>query len=57
MYKAKQIGVPQHKLTPVIKLAVVDAVVGFVPVAGTIFDIFIRPSRKALDVVHTHIRE
>ncbi|WP_221175123.1 DUF4112 domain-containing protein, partial [Staphylococcus aureus] len=33
---------------------VVDAVVGFVPVAGTIFDIFIRPSRKALDVVHTH---
>ena len=57
IYKAKQIGVPQHKLTPVIKLAVVDAVVGFVPVAGTIFDIFIRPSRKALDVVHTHIRE
>ncbi|WP_221175122.1 DUF4112 domain-containing protein, partial [Staphylococcus aureus] len=54
IYKAKQIGVPQHKLTPVIKLAVVDAVVGFVPVAGTIFDIFIRPSRKALDVVHTH---
>ena len=48
---------PQHKLTPVIKLAVVDAVVGFVPVAGTIFDIFIRPSRKALDVVHTYIRE
>ncbi|MEP7474026.1 DUF4112 domain-containing protein, partial [Acinetobacter baumannii] len=42
IYKAKQIGVPQHKLTPVIKLAVVDAVVGFVPVAGTIFDIFIR---------------
>ncbi|MBU3094571.1 DUF4112 domain-containing protein [Acinetobacter baumannii] len=57
IYKAKQIGVPQHKLTPVIKLAVVDAVVGFVPVAGTIFDIFIRPSRKALDVVHTYIRE
>ncbi|MFX5480801.1 DUF4112 domain-containing protein, partial [Acinetobacter baumannii] len=57
IYKAKQIGVPQHKLTPVIKLAVVDAVVGCVPVAGTIFDIFIRPSRKALDVVHTHIRE
>ncbi len=24
---------------------------------GTLFDIFIRPSRKALDVVHDHIRE
>lgn len=54
--KARQIGVPQHKLNGVIKLAVMDAVVGFIPVAGTIFDIFIRPSRKALDVVHEHIR-
>ena len=57
VYKAKQIGVPQAKLNGVMKLAVIDAVVGFIPVAGTIFDVFIRPSRKALDVVHTHIRE
>lgn len=55
--KAKQIGVPQSKLNGVIKLAIVDAVVGFIPVAGTLFDIFIRPSRKALDLVHDHIRE
>ena len=57
VYKAKQIGVPQAKLNGVVKLAVMDAVVGFIPVAGTIFDIFIRPSRKALAVVHDHIRE
>lgn len=57
IYKARQIGVPQHKLTPVMKLAAMDAVVGFIPVVGTIFDVFIRPSRKALDVVHGHIRE
>jgi hypothetical protein len=57
IYKAKQIGVPQAKLNPIIKLAAMDAVVGFIPVAGTIFDVFIRPSRKALDVVHGHIRE
>lgn len=56
IYKAKQIGVPQHKLNPVIKLAAMDAVVGFIPVIGTVFDVFIRPSRKALDVVHDHIR-
>lgn len=55
--KAKQIGVPQQKLNGVIKLAAMDAVVGFIPVAGTLFDIFIRPSRKALDLVHDHIRE
>ncbi|MCO8060521.1 DUF4112 domain-containing protein [Acinetobacter lwoffii] len=57
IHKAKQIGVPSAKLNPVMKLAVMDAVVGFIPVAGTVFDIFIRPSRKALDVVYLHIRE
>ncbi|MGS0706006.1 DUF4112 domain-containing protein [Acinetobacter sp. ANC 3781] len=57
IYKAKQIGVPQSKLNPVMKLAMLDAVVGFVPVVGTVFDIFIRPSRKALAIVHEHIRE
>lgn len=57
IYKAKQIGVPQSKLNPVIKLAMMDAVVGFIPVVGTVFDIFIRPSRKALAIVHEHIRE
>lgn len=54
--KAKKIGVPQSKLNAVLRLAVLDAVVGVVPVLGTIVDIFIRPSRKALAVVHEHIR-
>ncbi|MDV2438996.1 DUF4112 domain-containing protein [Acinetobacter gerneri] len=57
VYKAKQIGVPQAKLNGVLKLAVIDGVVGCIPVLGTVFDIFIRPSRKALDVVHEYIRE
>ncbi|MND41850.1 hypothetical protein D3C80_326060 [compost metagenome] len=57
IYKAKQIGVPQSKLNSVMKLAMMDAVIGFIPVVGTIFDIFIRPSRRALTVVHEHIRE
>ena len=56
VYKAKQIGVPQSKLNGVLKLAVMDGVVGLIPIVGTVFDIFIRPSRRALDVVHDHIR-
>ena len=56
VYKAKQIGVPQSKLNGVLKLAVMDGVVGLIPIVGTIFDIFIRPSRRALDAVHDHIR-
>jgi hypothetical protein len=57
IYKARQIGVPQHKLNPVIKLALMDAIVGFIPVVGTVFDVFIRPSKRALTIVHEHIRE
>lgn len=57
IHKARQIGVPQHKLTPVLKLAAMDAILGSIPVAGTVFDIFIRPSRKALEIVHQHIRD
>lgn len=57
VYQARKIGVPQAKLNGVLKLAVMDGVVGLIPVLGTVFDVFIRPSRKALDVVHEHIRE
>ncbi|OTG83725.1 DUF4112 domain-containing protein [Acinetobacter sp. ANC 4648] len=56
VYKAKQIGVPQAKLNGVMQLAVMDGLVGCIPIIGTLFDIFIRPSRKALDVVHEHIQ-
>jgi len=55
--KAKEVGVPAAKLTPAIKWAIADMLVGFVPVLGTLIDIFIRPSRKALDIVHQHIRD
>lgn len=55
--KAKEVGVPQHKLAGVIKLAMLDMLVGFVPIVGTLFDVFIRPSRKTLEIVHDHIRE
>ena len=30
---------------------------GFVPIVGTLFDVFIRPSRRTLEIVHEHIRE
>jgi hypothetical protein len=57
IYKAKKIGVPQSKLNVVFKMAILDAVLGVLPIIGTIFDVFIRPSRRALTIVHEHIRE
>lgn len=55
--KAREVGVPQHKLNGALRLAILDMLVGFIPVLGTIFDVFIRPSRKTLEIVHQHIRE
>jgi len=52
VYKGRQIGVPSHKLRPVIKMAALDAVVGFVPVIGTVFDIFIRTEYQMTTDIH-----
>ena len=57
IFKAWQIGVPIHKLLPALKLTLIDLSIGWIPVIGDLSDIFIRPSRKALDIVHTHLRE
>jgi len=51
-----QMGVPASKMFPAIRLAVADLFIGFIPFAGTLVDIFIRPSRRTLNIVHEHIR-
>ncbi|MBE0441533.1 MAG: DUF4112 domain-containing protein [Psychrobacter sp.] len=53
----RQLGVPAHKMTPAVRLALIDMVVGIVPGIGTLFDIFIRPSRKTLGIVHGHLHD
>lgn len=53
----RQMGVPMSKMTPAVRLALIDLVVGIIPAVGTIMDIFIRPNRKTLEIVHEHIRE
>ena len=51
----RQLGVPAHKMTPAVRLALIDMFVGIVPGIGTLLDIFIRPSRKTLAIVHEHL--
>ncbi|MGM8884800.1 DUF4112 domain-containing protein [Psychrobacter sp. 1U2] len=53
----RQLGVPASKMTPAVQLALVDTVVGIVPGIGTLLDIFIRPSRKTLTIVHQHLQD
>jgi hypothetical protein len=57
IFRAWQIGVPLHKLVPALRLAAIDLGIGWIPVIGDISDIFIRPSRKALEIVHSHLRD
>lgn len=53
----RQLGVPTNKMTPAVRLALIDMVVGIVPGIGTLLDIFIRPSRKTLTIVHQHLHD
>lgn len=53
----RQLGVPAHKMTPAVRLALIDMVVGIIPGIGTLLDIFLRPSRKTLDIVHNHLQD
>lgn len=53
----RQLGVPAHKMMPAVRLALIDMVVGIVPGIGTLLDIFIRPSRKTLGIVHEHLHD
>ncbi|MFA9203397.1 MAG: DUF4112 domain-containing protein [Flavobacteriales bacterium] len=57
IFRAKQIGVPLHKLAPAIRLAALDVGVGFVPLVGDMADVFIRPSRRAVMIVNDHLRD
>ena len=52
----RRLGVPVQKMTPAVRLALLDMVVGVIPVAGTLMDVFIRPSRKTLEIVHQHLQ-
>jgi hypothetical protein len=53
----RRLGVPARKMTPAVRLALIDMVVGIIPVVGTLLDIFIRPSRKTLSIVHQHLHD
>ena len=53
----RQLGVPAHKMIPAVRLALIDMVVGIIPIVGTLLDVFIRPSRKTLSIVHQHLHD
>lgn len=52
--EARRMGVPPAKLVQMLGNLGVDAVVGSVPVAGDLFDLFFKSHRRNLDVILEH---
>lgn len=52
--EARRMGVPSDKLARMIGNVAADAVVGAVPVAGDIFDVFFKSHRRNLEIVLDH---
>ncbi|WP_313605167.1 DUF4112 domain-containing protein [Rhizobium sp.] len=52
--EARRMGVPSAKLVQMLGNLGVDAVVGSVPVAGDLFDLFFKSHRRNLDIILDH---
>lgn len=57
VYEAQRLGVPAHKLARMIANLGLDAVVGAVPVAGDVFDVFFKANRRNFELVLDHFDE
>ena len=52
--EARRMGVPNDKLAKMIGNLAVDSVVGSVPLAGDLFDVFFKSHRRNLNIVLDH---
>ena len=52
--EARRMGIPANKLVQMFGNIAVDSVVGSVPVAGDLFDLFFKSHRRNLDIMLDH---
>jgi hypothetical protein len=52
--EARRMGVPNAKLAQMLGNIAADTVVGSIPVAGDLFDVFFKSHRRNLDIVLNH---
>lgn len=55
IWRAKQLGVPKGLLLRMIANVGVDTVFGSVPIAGNVFDLFFKASRRNVALLRRHI--
>lgn len=54
VYQARRLGMPRQKLAQMLGNVAADTVLGAVPVAGDVFDLFFKSHRRNLDIVMDH---
>lgn len=54
VYEARRLGLPPAKLVQMVGNIVADGLLGSVPVAGDLFDVFFKSNRRNLDLVLDH---
>jgi len=57
IWRAHQIGVPRGLLLRMIANVGIDTVLGSVPIAGSIFDVFFKANRRNVALLHRHLEE
>lgn len=55
--KARRLGLSAKQVIILILYAIADVLIGLVPLAGDVADVFSRPSRHALKMVNDHLAE
>lgn len=54
VHEARQLGVPPELVRRMLVNVGLDFVVGSIPVAGSVFDLFFRANRKNMEIIEAH---
>lgn len=57
IYECHRLGAPAHVTGRMIGNVVLDTLVGSVPVAGTVFDVFFRANNRNMRILRSHLQK
>jgi len=55
VYEARRLGLPKHKIARMIGNVAFDSVLGAVPLAGDVFDVFFKSNTRNLRILREHL--
>jgi hypothetical protein len=55
IWEARQLGLPRWKIARMVANVATDTVLGAIPLAGDVFDVFFRANRRNMRIVRDHL--